>query len=166
MLLLGDCIDRYGIAPQEIQNVMDELAGGLESVDEIENACAIRGQLLEFALKHVSEGHVAALGHMENLASDLYWLERYDESIQLLERVWHFRIRDLGRRDPVTLETQNELVTVLVRGRQFEKGIDLAADLYDYYQDCFGAQDERTASALEQLTNARLWSEKDKSQGG
>lgn len=144
----------------EVQLVMDELAGGLERVDQVEQAVVIRREITEFLRLHLGDEDAAVISHMENLAHDLYWLEEYGETIELLEHVRKTRCRDLGSRHPLTLETQRHLATALVKGRQFDKAIALDRDLHSYFRDEYGDQDDRTIEADEQLRTALQWFEK------
>lgn len=159
VLLLSDYVQRYGMNPPDIQILMDEIAGGLEQVDNPREASDIRRQLLAFALEHVGDEDAATLGHMENLATDLYWMEQFDEANVLLEHVLEIRRRDLGARHPLTLDAQRYLATCLVRALHFEKGIELERDLHTYFREQYGDRDDRTIAAEKQLEVSHQWLE-------
>ena len=154
-LLLEEYIRREGMQSPQVQIAMDELAGGLERVDLVEQAVTIRREIVTFLRPLLGDEDVAVVGHMENLAHDLHWLEQYDEANVLLERVWEARCRALGARHPLTLETQRDLATSLTRAQQFDRAIALDRDLYSYFQEDNGDQDERTIDAKEQLDSAK-----------
>jgi hypothetical protein len=159
LALLKDAIAADGLEPLQIQTWMDELAHVLESRNQMESAIDLRQQLLAFSLEHVSDEHVATIGHMENLAKDLYRVEQYHSAAELFSHVLEVRRRSLGELDPVTLETQSDLATTLVRDGQFQRAIELSQDLLLCSKQEFGLDDQRTVKAGELLENARKWEE-------
>ena len=159
-LLLEECIRQNGLAPAQMQILMDEIANGLERVDEFEEALVIRRRHAEFAIEHLGDEDPASLAAMQNLGNVLYWVEQYDASIELFERVWAILCRDLGKRDDRSLELQRDLATALVRAGRVDRAIELDEDLLENYRDTLGAEHEQTVIAAQQLEVAKQWAAK------
>jgi hypothetical protein len=157
VLRLEQAINQDGMRPPDIQTWMDQVAAALEESEQLERAVRIRKQLLDFAMEHVGADNQATLGHMENLATDLYILACYGQSADLLQHVWEVRRRDLGERTALTLETQRELATALVRAGRYQVALELDRDQVAFYGEKFGTDDERTLDAQNQLDFALQW---------
>jgi hypothetical protein len=97
VLLLRDYVRQNGVGA--VEDTMGEVAGCLELVDEIDDACKVRQALLTFSVTQLGDEHVFTLVHMENLANRSQW--SYSSILlRFGAEIWAPRIRSRSKLKP------------------------------------------------------------------
>ena len=146
--------ERLGVAPEQSVRVLNQVAGELIDVGQLDTARPLLGRALRISRSHLGPDHHGTLTARHNLALALGRAGRIQEAAPRFEQLLADQQRVLGPDDPDTLQTRGNLAHCQGRLGRPQEAVSQFGELID---DCVRVLGPNHRDTLRNRANLASW---------